>query len=174
MTRSVPLLVLLALAVPAVADSKKPKPQTHTSEDGLYSVIFPAEPSSSEKKVASTGGNLTIQTTRAEFAGVIYSVTFTDYPESFGAVSADKVLDGVRDGMKGNDGSIKKEEKTSLDGVPGRELRIEAGKNAIRCRTFLVKQRLYQVMVTASSKDSKGTVDGDEAEQFFRSFSWAK
>lgn len=170
MTRTLPLLILLVLTVPVLAQSRKPKPQSYTSEDGRYSVIFLAEPSAADKKVASVGGNLTIQTTRTEYGGVVYSVTYTDYPEAFAAASADKVLDGVRDGMKGNDGSVKKDEKVTLDGVGGREFRIEAGKNAIRCRTFLVKQRLYQVMVTGATKG----IDGEEATQFLDSFQWSR
>jgi hypothetical protein len=102
---------------------------------------------------------------------VVLAVTFADYPETFLGVSAKKVLDGVRDGMKGKDGVVKKDEDIKLDGnFPGRELRIEAGKRVIRARVFLTGTRLYQVMVTGE----KQAADGKMADDFFKSFELLK
>lgn len=169
MRRSLSLVVVFALVAPAVAAPKK-KPTPHTSGDEGYSVVLPGEPTTSSKKLATAAGNVTVRTTRVEFNGTVFSVVTTDYPDSFQDVTAEKLLDAVRDGMKSTDGSVVKESPHDAEAVRGREVRIEAGKsNAVRARVYFAKSRLTQVMVTGS----KDGVSGAEADEFFKSFKWA-
>jgi len=100
-------------------------------------------------------------------------VGYSDYPEEMVKESdPEKILDGSRDGAVRNaNGKLVLENKISLDGNPGRELVIDAkgkgGQDAtMKARVFLVKNRLYQVMVVAP----KGQVSGAEIDDFLKSF----
>ena len=61
----------------------------------------------------------------------------------------DKRLDQARDGAIASVGGKKRsEEKIKLKGHPGREIVIEKDSEVVvRMRIYLVKNRLYQVMV---------------------------
>lgn len=163
------LIVFVLVAGVAAADSK-PKPTTATPVGAGFSVIFPSEFKETTKDIATAAGNMTVITFRVELKSVVYSVSYADYPEALGKLDPEQILGGVRDGMKGTDGSTKKDDRRDLDGVIGREVVIEAEKNQIRGRLFLSKRRLYQVLVSGSKKN---IVDKD-ADAFFSSFAWAK
>jgi hypothetical protein len=166
------VLVVLFAAGFVTADSK-PKPTAITPSEAGFTAIFPNEPREMYKDIATAAGNVTVVTYRVELKSIVYSVSFTDYPESFGEIDPEKILTGVRDGMKG-DGSAKKDEKTHLDNIPGRDIVIEAGKNQIRSRVYLSKRRLYQVMVSGTTKIMADQAREKEIESFFSSFAWAK
>src|SRR5205085_1948419 len=77
-------------------------------------------------------------------SGAVFSVSVAEYPSAFAEVPADKVLDGVRDGLKGKDGKVKVDER--LKGWSGgRAVQVEAGRNTIHARLVLVGSRLFQV-----------------------------
>jgi len=86
-------------------------------------------------------------------------------------VKSKTVLDGVRDGMKGKDGVVEEDKEVTLNGtIPGREIRIKAGKRVVRARIYLTGTRLYQVMVTGERQPA----DGKSADEFLRSFELLK
>ena len=146
---------------------------SYQSEEGKFSVRFPKEPTVTNKELATTAGVLKVQTAKCD-AGkdVVLSVSHTTYPASFGEVDATKILDGVRDGLKGTDGEVKVDKPQTLgdDRAQIRDVRIEAGKNGIRTRLVLVDRRLVQVMAVGKSE----ALDGKAAEEFFKSFELAK
>lgn len=102
-----------------------------------------------------------------------YAVSYVDFPEEF-VQRADpaKLLDGSRDGaVNGVNGKLVLESNISLNANPGREIVIAAkagdGKDAtIKTRIYLVKNRLYQVMIVAP----KGEVSNDEMMRYLESF----
>jgi len=164
--RAIPFLLLL----PAFAFAEKPKP--FDSPDGQYRIEFPKEPSVSNRKLATPAGPLPIQTARSEVhKDLVLSVTVTTYPESFVDVAPAKLFDGVRDGMKAADGTVKLDRETTFGEAkfPARDLSIESGKTTIRSRLILVDHRLYQLMLTGS----KDCVAAAEAE-FLKSFELLK
>ena len=166
-----PLLLSLLVAAPAFAE--KPADQPYKSEDGKYSVKFPKEPAVGTKELATSAGVLKVQTAKCESGrDLVLSVSHTTYPPNFGDVDANKILDGVRDAFKGTDGEVKLDRALTLgeDKVPARDVKIEAGKNAVRVRLILVERRLVQVMAVGS----KEAIEGKAAEEFFRSFELAK
>ena len=152
----------------------QPSPErNYRSEEGKYTVRFPKEPTISNKELATTAGVLKVQTAKCD-AGkdVVLSVSHTTYPANFGDVDATKILDGVRDGLKGSDGEVKVDKALTLgeDKVPARDVRIEAGKNGIRTRLILVDRRLLQVMAVGKTE----ALEGKAVEEFFKSFELAK
>lgn len=178
MTRTLALaaVVLTALAPAAWADrDRELKLEEYTSDAGKFRVKFPGKPRVDSKELASGPGGvqaIPVTTERVEgHNGVVFAVTFADYPDTFLGVKAKTVLDGVRDGMKGKDGVVREDREVTLGGtIPGRELRIEAGKRVIRARVFLTGTRLYQVMVTGERQPA----DGKSADEFLRSFEVVK
>lgn len=175
----IPLLLLLPACnekpatVVQVQNSKTPGEKSYRSEDGRYSVRFPKDPSIANKELATPSGVLKVQTAKVEpVRDLVFSVTHVTYPPSFGEVDPVKILDGVRDGLKGQDGELKsdKSSTTGDDGLPTRDIRIDAGKNGIRARLILVDRRLVQAMVVGA----KDSLDGKPAEEFFKSLDVTK
>ena len=176
----IPLLLVLpacnekpATVAVQVQNSKTPGDKSYRSEEGRFSVHFPKDPSVSNKELATPSGVLKVQTAKAD-AGrdSVYSVTHVTYPPSFGEVDPVKILDGVRDGLKGQDGELKsdKSSTTGEDALPTRDIRIDAGKNGIRARLILVDRRLVQAMVVGA----KDSLDAKPAEEFFKSLEVTK
>lgn len=182
-----PLLLLLVVPACSVEEStsapprapstsvaaKQPTDKTYRSEEGNYSVCFPKDPSIANKELATSAGVMKVQTAKVEGGrDLMLSVSHMTYPASFGEVDAGKILDGVRDGLKGQDGELKSD-KPGVEGedkFPARDLLIHAGKNGIRARLVLVDRRLIQVLASGS----KEAVEGKTAEEFFKSFEAAK
>lgn len=178
MTRTLALAALAVIALTPAAwagKDKEPRLEEYTSDAGKFRVKFPGKPRADSKELASGPGGvqaIPVTTERVEGPnGVIFAVTFADYPDTFLGVKAGTVLDGVRDGMKGKDGVVKEYKEITLGGtIPGREIRIEAGKKVIRAKVFLAGTRLYQVMVTGDRQPA----DGKSADEFLRSFELVK
>ena len=176
MIRTAPaVLVLLLTAVPALAqDRGNSRLRDYTTSDGRFKVRMPRGADTDTKDLATgPGGIQSVPVTTVRATGPdkgVYAVAYADYPESFRAVPAKTLLDGVRDGLKGTDGKVALDEETTLragtETVTGRAFRIEAGSNVVRARVFLVENRLYQVMVTGK----KSAVDGATADEFLKSF----
>ena len=176
----VPLLMLVSACAadppqPPVAVERKARVEDgkYTSEEGSYSVRFPKDPSIANKELATSAGVMKVQTAKVEGGrDLMLSVSHMTYPASFGDVDAGKILDGVRDGLKGQDGELKSD-KPGVEGedkFPARDVLIHAGKNAVRARLVLVDRRLIQVLASGS----KEAVEGKAAEEFFKSFEAAK
>lgn len=171
MRRPLAVLALALLAAPLHAGDRLPvRVQTDT-----YRVRFPDDPEEESKKLAvGSGQSVPVVSRRATDpkSKAVFSVTVADYPPAFAEVPAKKLLDGVRDGLKGKDGRVNAEEETTIgpDRHPGRAVRIEAGKNTVRARLYLVGTRLYQVTVAGATKG----FPEDASTEFFAAFEPAR
>jgi hypothetical protein len=168
--------IVLLVVLPASAQ-RNGKLTPHESGVGRYRVKLPKQPEMDSKELALTAGGRTITVFTEKADGPsksVFAVTFADYPETYRQVPAKTVLDGVRDGLKGTDGKVEKDDEVFLssgDGkLAGREFRIIAGRRVVHARVFLHDTRLYQVMVTGS-KDGFPT---KTVEEFFSSFELVK
>jgi hypothetical protein len=166
----------LLMLCPIIAFAEKPerneKPKPYESSENQYRVAFPKDPTVTSKKLATAAGPLPVHTARAEASkDLVLSVTVTTYPESFLDVTPSKLLDGVRDGLKGADGTVKADKEITFgDGKhPARDVTVEAGKTTIRAKLILVDRRLYQVMLTGS-KDKVAAAE----DEFLKSFELMK
>jgi hypothetical protein len=65
-------------------------------------------------------------------------------------------------------GKLLVDKDISLDGFPGRQIRVEKGKKVWTLRAYVVKTRMYQLMTT----EQKGKEQSAEAEKFFQSFAF--
>lgn len=164
-------IVVLALCA-GVAIADKPSISKFITEAGRYSVEFPTRPSKldADKSLATSGGNLTVVMSKAEKDGIVFSVTYTDYPESFNNVSASRILDGVIDRMKGDDGQVSGDGGFEVDGGSGRAVTITAGENVVKSKVALVGRRLYLVQACGKKEPMRGR----SVDDFLASFRLTK
>ncbi len=67
-----------------------------------------------------------------------------------------------------SNGKLLIDEDITLDGFPGRQIRVVKGKKVWTLRAYVVKERMYQLMTT----EPKGKEQSAEAEKFFQSFAF--
>ncbi len=159
--------VLILLALGCSAKIERSPSLGNESFESDYNIRFPAKFKPAElKTLATASGNLSVHSIRCSYNGAYYSITATEYPDAFGPVHADTILNGVRDGLKGTDGKVVLEERFRTDDSDGRNLIIAAGKNEVRATAILSKRRLYLIEVCGPSD----AVKAPETEKFFRSF----
>jgi hypothetical protein len=149
--------IAVLVAVSPTFAQRSARLREHESEAGRFRVKFPERPETDTKELALGAGGQTVTVTTEKADGPnnsVFAVTFADYPESYRNVPIKTVLDGVRDGLKGTDGKVEKDDEVFLgdDKVPGREFRITAGRRVIHARVYLHGTRLYQVMVTGTKE----------------------
>ena len=168
---------LLLCASTRGADPKADPPkldfQKYTSAAGKFTVLFPGKPKEQVQEIDTKGGKLKVVTTTVDPApNLIYVVSVNDYPEDVAKTEPQALLKGVRDGNKGEDGKIVKDEEITLgkDKVPGREILIAKKTLYYRARLYLAGNRLYQLIVAGP----KEAVTSKEADKFLDSFALTK
>jgi hypothetical protein len=165
---SLAFVVALAPAIALAQDWKE-----FNSEDCRCSAAFPGTPQPKTQGMQTKVGTLEAKMFMLEMPNAFYAMAFVDYPkEAMGKQSPDQLLESARDGAVGNvKGKLASETKISMNGYPGRELRIEApGDLALVARLYLVKERLYQILVVMP-KAKEGTAD---AKKFLDSFKFGR
>jgi hypothetical protein len=163
--RLVPAILATALLSLPAAHARQPA--AFTSMEGGYTVRFPGKPKESTETYRSE-----LKLAKATFAttdGYAYLVAYTDFPAD--AIRPDtraKVLDGIRDGLTGQDWKVTSEKEIAFgpDKLPGRELLVEKGRQHMRFKVVLKDDRLYQAAVIGTERFVKGT----DATRFLDSF----
>lgn len=135
-----------------------------TSSEGKFSALFPKNPTEEIDTLNTAIGTLEMHTFTASYRKGFFAVAYVDYPYSAVRVTpASSLLDGARDGaVERTNGRLLSEKLISLGGYPGREIKIkiETPKHTaiIRCRIYLVKNRLYQILVATSIQEAYSTI----------------
>lgn len=135
------------------------KPQEFISQSGEFSVITPKRLQENiQTEDTPDGGQVDIHLFSAETHNAAYMIGYSNYPEqAFVGIDPQLVLANSRDGAVSSvGGTLVSDSETSLQGHPGRELRIEGAVEqgqelVVHSRMFLVRNRLYQVMVIVPS-----------------------
>ena len=93
-------------------------------------------------------GSVEVRMFIVEYTAVAYGVLYNDLPGK--VTDPEKALDdGCAGAVRSSGGSLLAEKKISLDGYPGREIRIKTRDNIIyTARIYVVGQRFYQTIVT--------------------------
>jgi hypothetical protein len=140
----------------------------YSSDGGRYRVDMPGTPTINAVPI-SIGGGQTVPMTEAvvPLQGATYLASYVGYPDRIArAASADLLLDRVRDGSSA--GNVLRGEKTlALGRFPGREYAvIQTNGTTSAIRTYWVRGRLYQLMVTGGA----GIESQPSTRRFFDSF----
>ncbi|MBN2378455.1 hypothetical protein JXM67_01450 [candidate division WOR-3 bacterium] len=168
------LVITLSASLLFTGCGKKEKPAEADqwvdvkSNDGGFFVRMPQEPEMQTQMIPTTAGSTPLYMYLVDFGAVAYAVMYSDLPYLEEDADLDKVLDERRDAaVASSNGKLRSEKKISIDGHPGRELRIDTGDNmAYTGRLYLVGKRLYQVIIVVPQG-----VDAKEAtEKFLDSF----
>jgi hypothetical protein len=139
------------------------------SQAGGFSVEMPGTPEEGKQALDTAVGKVDMFTFWLEVKDVVYLVSYNDYPsDTIKNSPSGKLLDDWRDGFaKGVKGKVRGEKYITLKSNPGREVIVDAPDDLVfKVRAYLVKQRLYQVLVvTSKSKESS-----PDATKFLDSF----
>lgn len=160
------VIAFLAGSVPGIAQNQagtardQVLAKEYVSPDGRFKIRFPDAPQEFDLQVdAKTGPVISHQLVLN--TDVTYSLNFTDYPinlENGDAVKA--TLDSARDGglarVAKEEPRVVSESDISLDGHPGRSLRVELKGDAIlRLKIVLTENRQYVLAVGTPKGDLK-------------------
>ena len=161
------LLALLLSLTCAGRASAAEKWKEFKSEGGRFSVLLPGQPKEEAQTKATTGGEVQTHRLNLDLGHVAYAIAYTDLPaDRVAAVTPNVILDGIRDD-NAKKGVLRSNKTITLDGNPGRELVTEDAKDVItRMRVYMVKNRLYQIVVTSEKK----TDSPDDVKKMLDSF----
>jgi hypothetical protein len=149
-------------------------PFRHTSPEGRYEILMPAQPQlSTQEGAAATGEKLQHYFAIAADGEIAYMVSYFDYTVLM-TFSLDKASGGLVGGVKGK---VLSEHKISLGGTPGREVKFTGqgadGSDFLgRARFYNEGRRVYliQIITPRSSESSERLLYSDKAQKFFDSF----
>jgi len=143
-----------------------------SSAEGAFSVLMPGAPTEETQTQDTEMGAIDVHSFTFEQGGVAYLVGYNIFPAAvIEAASPAALLNGARDGQaKAVNGTLVNEQEITLGAYPGRDVEIlvenSDGTSSLRSRTFLVEDRLYQVMVVGP----KGQSSSPDTIKFLDSF----
>jgi hypothetical protein len=165
-------LMLLSLALlPGACGGSTALPSswiTFTSKDGGFSIGMPENPKEQNVNAPTPVGNLAVTIYMVEKPDAVFMASFNDYPDDVLKQGPESLLDGAQNGAIANvKGKLISSKKITLGSNPGREFEFQAlgGEGIARQRLYLVKNRLYAILVLAKGKSLP-----KETEAFLTSF----
>ncbi len=133
--------------------------QKFTTLRGNFSVLLPGEPQPTFKVSGVSG----FEVNRPQ-ESVIYGVSYMDFPTNPQARPGgiEEVFAGAQVGFEENQHVLVDSHPISLQGNPGRDMKfIRSDGVTIRCRVYVVEQRLYLVMArTTREKSLTKSIEG--------------
>jgi hypothetical protein len=166
-------LLIIPLLLATCLSACGTKPQEFKSGPGKFSVMTTIPLKETTQDLESEGGKIKLYLFAGQEGNIGYFVSYCDYPPEVAKPDkAEQMLDGARNGAVSNArGKLVSETKVSLGDNPGRELVIDAVSPhelavTIKGRLFMVKNRLYQIMVV-SPRGEAGAAGNDA---FLKSF----
>ena len=167
----------VADAQPAAPDAQAAAPDTaptalraerYVSSEGHFSVAFPGSPTHTSKPLKlSDTESATLHQYQFTEGGLIYIVTYNDFPQSLTSGAPLDILASVRDGtLESDKTSLLRDDVIDLNGVPGRAYAyLQKDRSTFVARNFLKGQRLYQIVVIVGENSPPSSAD-----EFLNSF----
>lgn len=142
--------------------------ESFSSKEGRFTLLMPGTPKLETRVVNTAKGEVTAYMYIVKLDDRVYMVSYSDYPDdAIHELTPEQILDNGRDGMIANVfGELISETIISLDGYPGRQLNIGVGNSGIRAKIFLVKNRMYGVMVSGPNDKMYLEPAGDVLDSF--------
>ncbi len=141
-----------------------------TSKEGRFSIRFPGTPKVSKEKfkIDVYESEITSFTVESADGKTAYYAGYNDFSKDLlERCPIDAMFDGARDNaVKVAKGKLTRERDMKAGRYPGREVRIETAGFVIATRYFLVKQRLYTLVVSTAKEENNEPV----IDQFFKLF----
>lgn len=157
---AVALALVFIVGQPAWAQSTRPAAAPATaanadfvSNEGGFRVRFPGTPKTSVSQQTLPTGPAPYYQFVLTKGGVVYLVSYVDYPRAFNSPKTIKVFyDTSRDNSISGAAKLVTEKSVKADGVEGREFITEDGDSRLATRQFLVGRRLYQLIIGVTIK----------------------
>lgn len=172
--RSILMTILLASTV---AGCSRIAWKEFSFEAGAFSVLMPGEPERQTETVETDLGQieLTMFITELNEETVLF-VSYSDYPEQIVEQSKPyAILENARDStISSQQGDLKQSYRLTLSGRPGLEYladtKIEGRDALIWARSYLKKNRLFQILAMALKRGEGRAKSHEEMDRFLRSF----
>jgi hypothetical protein len=146
-------------SLPAIGESQW---RTVSPEGSGFTFSMPGKPKPMQQSVNTAAGTVKVYVNLLDLGSTAYTVMYSDYPADVIAQSDPQTMfNNARDNMlKNRSGQLLAERAISLNGYPGKELKVSLSNNSIVmiARMYLVKQRLYQAIV-GTSPDRQSSPD---------------
>ena len=148
---------------------EKPTWAEFNSSEGRFKLMMPGVPVNQTLTYESPTGKVIHNMFTATKGGVICIIDYADLPIKATETAAAKAFfDEVRDEvLKVFQAKLGSETAISLDGHPGREVKLIVSSAEAKARFYLVNQRFYQLLFMKMDRADKGSKDVDT---FFDSF----
>jgi hypothetical protein len=165
-TMKTKLILLITLLAALLLVGCAAKFKEFRSEAGNFSVKAPLILEEQPQTIDMTSGKVEAHTYLAESDGILYVAAYSVFREEIiNQGNPEELLNNARDSMLASlSGKLVLETRKSLEDYPGRELAVDMKMSdgtdgVMKARIYLVKNRLYQVMVLADKEDEDaGTI----------------
>lgn len=148
--------------------------QPYSSPDGVFTAIFPVEPTKTQDTLETNAGQVQYHSITADVENgqIVMGLAYNEFSDEVELSDPKTVLDGGRDGAISNlKGQLVAETELMLSGYPGREFTITAGEGDnelfYHTRVFLIERRLYQLQVV---RVGPCPLDVSDVIKFFAAF----
>jgi hypothetical protein len=166
------VLGLVGLLFAAPADKADAGGKSFTSTKGGFSVTFPAGATEPKEQEQSAGAVKLVRVSSTLADKTALQIAAITYPaEALKAQTDEARLDAMRDRLGTSFRTkVEDEKKIKLDGHPGRTFTLTLTNGGLgRIKLFMVKDRMYQIMVLGPKKGATSKA----ADQFLDSFKLA-
>ena len=167
------LVTVAALSGCASSVARAPTSFPYSSTAGRFSVVFPSKPDTGVREATDNGAKRRVTSALAKKGSDDFGVTWSDFPTDFLAAGNAAVLERVRDKVVGDvKATLVSSDEITLAGHPGLAVKAKvasgATKGDYRVRFYLVKNRIYEVLVirNAVSSDESVVLDFFDSFQF--------
>lgn len=143
--------------------------QSYKSAAGRFSVLMPCAPTTETKATETDLGPINMQMASCVTSNRFTSVIYYDVPATV-SKSSDKLLTDTADAFMKGGGFVEKasRQQISINGHPGIEIIGESGdgQSVVQARYYLVRSRVYLVMIGTAAAD----VAAADIGEYFGSF----
>lgn len=137
----------------------------YSSATGRFNILMPVQPKVQEQPVDTAAGQLINYVFMAQSGSAAFAISYADYPQN--DADPQGVLDDVRQGaITGIKGTLISGKNITHKGYPGREFQASTQGALYTSRIYLVKNRLYQMVVVAPAAQASAA----DINRFLTSF----
>lgn len=156
-----------AAAVEKLLNPDPPTWSEFRSDEGRFSVLMPQKPVSQKATTETPQGRFEQHIFLATHMPFVCMVAYGDLPKTLLASNnVDGLFDEIRDlFVKQVSGKLASQNSLSLDGHPGRDIKVHMLEGELRLRLFMVGDRLYQLSIIMAGKSEEEALN-----KFFASF----
>ena len=170
-------ILMAILVVSAVVGCGRIAWREFSSEAGAFSVLMPGEPEQQTETVETDLGRIELTMFITELdEETVFFVSYSDYPEQIVDRSEPyAILENARDStIRSQQGELVQSYRLTLSGHPGLEYladtKIEGRGALIWARSYIEKNRLFQIMAMALKRGEGPAGSHEEMDRFLRSF----